>query len=76
VDKDLAKDARQVMDRIIYNVDKGIAIEEVSEEDDALFESYFNKFIDESEISFPDYDDVNETIKVMISGLLVNIVKG
>jgi len=76
VDEGIAKDARQVMDRIKYNVDKGIAIEDVSDEDDKLFDNYTKKYIDENSLYKSGYKDVEEDILIMSSGSLVKYAKG
>jgi len=76
VDESVAKDSMQVMDRIIYNIDKGISIEEVSEEDNSLFERYFDKYIEGEDIFSPKLEGVDYDIYIMASGSLVTYAKG
>src|SRR5690625_4834652 len=76
VDESVANDSVQVMDRILYNIDKGTPIEEVSEEDDSLFERYFDKYIEKNDILSPELEGVDYDIYTMASGSLVKYAKG
>ncbi len=77
VDEDLAKDAMQVVEAIIKNVEDGVQIEEVSVEDDALFESYYNKYLNgDSALPIQDFQGADKTIEIMASGSLVKYSKG
>lgn len=77
VDEELAKDSIQVMDRILENVEKDISIEDVDNKDNALFESYFNKYMEDDEILKPSkYSGANNDVYIFTGGTLVTYSKG
>src|SRR5690625_887990 len=76
VDAQVAKDSIQVMDRIMYNVDKEIPIEEVDEKDDRIFERYYERYIGEEDTIPLNLEVVDESIVVMGSASLVRYAKG
>lgn len=76
VNKDIAKDAIQVMDRITYNVNKDIQIEDVSDKDDKLFERYTNKYIEKTDTIPIKIEGVDKSIIAMSSASLVRYAKG
>ena len=76
VDEQVAKDSMQVMDRIIYNIDKDIPIEDVEDDDHELFERFTNKYIDKSDTIPVDLEGVDKSVNVMASGSLVKYAKG
>lgn len=76
VDEQVANDSMQVMDRIIYNIDEDIPIEDVEEEDHKLFERFTNKYIDKTDTIPIELDGVDESINTMAAGSLVKYAKG
>ena len=76
VDEILANDARQVTDRILENVENGVLIEDVSEEDHNLFESYTKKYIEDRGTVGSPYSGANKTIETMASASLVEYSQG
>ncbi|GGN59399.1 lipoprotein [Oceanobacillus indicireducens] len=76
VDEEVAKDSMQVMDRIFENIDNGIAIEDVSENDHKLFERFTNKYIDKTDTIPIELDGVDYSISLMASDSLIKYAKG
>lgn len=76
VDKEVAKDSIQVMERILYNIDNDTAIEDVSEDDHRLFERFTNKYINETDVLPVELEGVDKSINTMATGSLVSYAKG
>ncbi len=76
VNEQVAKDSMQVMDRILYNIDKDIAIEDVSEDDHKLFERFTNKYIDKTDTIPVDLEGVDKSVNIMAAASLVTYAKG
>ncbi|WP_368652253.1 hypothetical protein AB4Y30_10860 [Ornithinibacillus sp. 4-3] len=64
------------MDRILDNIDKNIAIEDVSEDDYKLFERYTNKYITQTDVIPVVIGGVNKSINTAVSGSLARFAKG
>lgn len=76
VNEQVAEDSMQVMDRILYNIDKDIPIDSISEQDEKLFERFTNKYIDKTDVIPVDLDGVDRSINIMATASLVKYAKG
>ncbi len=76
VDKELAKDVMQVMDRIVYNVDNNIEYEDISTDDEKLFKQFQKKYEDDEGFPVDHYEGVNDMIRICGSVSLYKYMEG
>jgi len=76
VDAQVAEDSMQIMDRILYNIDNGTPIEDISEDDYRLFERFTNKYIEKTDVISVELDGVDRSINTMTAGSLIKYAKG